>query len=86
MPYIERSERRALEGGTIQIQTPGQLNYCFTRLALEYLETRGESYQVYNDIVGALEGAKMEFYRRAAVPYENLKIKLNGDVYGEDNV
>lgn len=35
----------------------------------------------YADIQGALECCKLEFYRRVAVPYEDRKIKLNGDVY-----
>ena len=59
----------------------GELNYLFTRLALRYMEQRGLSYQTINDIVGALEGAKMEFYRRIAIPYEQSKIRTNGDVF-----
>ena len=39
------------------------------------------TYQTMNDIIGALEGAKLEFYRRVVVPYENDKIEQNGDVY-----
>ena len=41
----------------------------------------GNSYATINDIIGALEGAKMEFYRRVVAPYEDEKIKENGDVY-----
>lgn len=33
-----------------------------------------------NDCIGACEGAKLEFYRRVASPYEDVKIKQNGDV------
>jgi hypothetical protein len=33
------------------------------------------------DAVGAIECCKLEFYRRVAVPYEERKIKTNGDVY-----
>jgi len=32
-------------------------------------------------VIGALEACKLEFYRRAVVPYEDKKIKENGDVY-----
>jgi hypothetical protein len=39
------------------------------------------SYQSINDVLGALEGAKLEFYRRIAAPYEDTKIQENGDVY-----
>jgi len=63
-------------------KTPGQLNYLFTTMLSQYLQLNGTSYQTINDIVGALEGAKLEFYRRVAVPYEDQKIKENGDVYG----
>ena len=78
MPYIKQNRR--FPSGIIP-QNPGELNYLFTVLAQEYWETRGKNYQAINDIVGALEGAKLEFYRRVATPYENTKIKENGDVY-----
>lgn len=81
MPYIHPTERLALTNGTIDIQTAGQLNFCFTMLALDYLETKGENYQTYNDILGALEGAKLELYRRRIELYEDKKISENGDVY-----
>ena len=34
-----------------------------------------------DDVLGALEGAKLEFVRRVVVPYEERKMKENGDVY-----
>lgn len=78
MPYIKQEERPfAFDEGT----TPGELNYSFSCMAQAYINRKGLSYQTINDIVGALEGAKLEFYRRVAVPYEDKKIVENGDVY-----
>jgi hypothetical protein len=39
------------------------------------------SYAWYNEIIGVLECAKLEFYRRAISIYENDAIKRNGDIY-----
>ena len=63
------------------METAGELNFIVTRILNRYVEQKGLSYQTINDIVGALEGSKMEFYRRVAVPYEQGKIEINGDVY-----
>lgn len=83
MPYIDNDKRMILDSGAFDPASAGELNYCFTQLILDYMETKGKSYQTVNDIVGALEGAKLEFYRRVAVPYEDKKIKENGDVYND---
>ena len=40
-----------------------------------------DSYSVINEAVGAIESAKMEFYRRVAAPYEDKKAIANGEVY-----
>lgn len=61
----------------------GELNYCFTELIIRFLALEGVNYQKINDVIGALEGAKLEFYRRVAVKYEDRKIIENGDVYPE---
>ena len=37
------------------------------------------------NLVGVLECAKLELYRRLAAPYEDLKIEDNGDVYNATN-
>lgn len=87
MPYIKQSDRTKFEaysytGGDVNNpDTVGELNYCITSQVRNYLQKNGLSYQTINNIVGALEGAKLEFYRRIAVPYEDQKIKENGDVY-----
>jgi hypothetical protein len=85
MPYIKDSERDLylLEQSASYNTpgTPGQLNFQLTCLLKNYIEYNGLNYQDINDVIGALEGAKMEFYRRVAVPYEDSKIKENGDVY-----
>jgi hypothetical protein len=57
-----------------------------TNLCLKYLKSKiykgGHwDYRRINEVMGALECAKQEFYRRVAVPYEDKKIKENGDVY-----
>jgi hypothetical protein len=64
--------------------TSGELNYQITALLTKYLQYNGLTYRSINDILGALEGAKQEFYRRVAVPYENEKLVENGDVYGQE--
>lgn len=79
MPYINPDARQAIEDGC-RPTTPGELNYLLTLCLLDYVEDCGESYQTYNDILGALEGCKIEFYRRHIAPYEDAKIIENGDV------
>lgn len=83
MPYIEPKRRKELKIKGIEElpQTSGELNYTFTYFINWYLNQKGESYQTYNDIIGALEGAKLELYARKVRPYEDIKIKENGDVY-----
>ena len=78
MPYIVKERREAVQ--TLGPTTPGELNYALTGVINQYLDGR-LAYQLINDVLGALEGAKLEFYRRVAVPYEDKKIEENGDVY-----
>lgn len=78
MPYINEEYRSR---ASIAPQTPGELNFSVTETVINYLEDKGESYTTYNDILGALEGAKLELYRRRVAPYEDDKRIANGDVY-----
>lgn len=80
MPYIKEERRFAL-GSSGVAENPGELNYLITQKITDYLNKHGESYTTFNDIVGALENAKLELYRRMIVPYENKAIDRNGDVY-----
>lgn len=89
MPYISQPDRDRLDpkieelAKTINLdQRAGELNYTITRLLLE---TAGEGrYKDVNELIGMLECAKQEFYRRKVAPYEDKKIKESGDVKGFD--
>ena len=83
MPYIKQSDREYMQesGSEFTPAVPGGLNYQITCVIRTYIQANGLSYQRINDVLGALEGAKLEFYRRVAVPYEELKMQENGDVY-----
>lgn len=86
MPYINENDKRVVEdlqgmGVPVFADKPGTLNFLITQLVVRFLEHNGLSYTTINSILGALEGAKLELYRRVAVPYENQKISENGDVY-----
>jgi hypothetical protein len=86
MPYINENDRRELDPSsalddTRRAESAGELNFQITKLVIEYVEHNGLGYAAINDVLGALEGAKLEFYRRVAVPYEEFKVFANGDVY-----
>lgn len=81
MPYLDQQDRRALEPTSRdEAMSTGELNYQLTCLVDGYLAGNLD-YRAINDVVGALECAKLEVYRRLAAPYEDQKIAINGDVY-----
>ena len=86
MPYITKEQRNAIFdecSKTVWVEwicCAGDLNFAFTRTIMDYIERKGMSYQVLNDIIGALEGCKLELYRRQGVIHEEKKIKENGDL------
>lgn len=87
MPYINRQERNHFQLPPelrLSLSTPGQLNYVLTQCVLAYLDNTIKNYQAFNDVIGALEGCKLELYRRMVEPYENRKILENGDCYPEE--
>lgn len=83
MPYVAPDVRSRLLQSTVWPAplSEGELNFCFTVLALDYLERAGLSYATLNAIIGAFEQAKDEFQRRVVHPYEDQKKEINGDVY-----
>lgn len=82
MPYINAGVKASIDEGRSPF-TAGELNYKLTSLCLKYLEGR-LSYNTLNEIVGALECCKQEFYRRLCGPYEDKAIERNGDVYPKE--
>lgn len=86
MPYIEQAKRNDIDSTNgvqdlvANIDCAGDLNYTITKLVHAYVNKKGECYQAYNDVMGALEGAKLELYRKKIAPYEDYKITVNGDV------
>ena len=78
MPYIRQDDR--IRAAKLP-ETPGELNYAITMLCVDYLAQASESYAQYNTIIGALECAKLEMYRRRVASYETKKWCENGDVY-----
>ncbi len=79
MPYIQHQNRSEIDAGRGP-RDCGELNYAIHLLLQEYVNHKKESYQTYNDMLGALEGVKLELYRRRVADYERGKICLNGDI------
>ena len=88
MPYITKDRREVISinedcwGGVHHgdLQNAGELNYWLTTVCRRYLG-KEYNYQKLNDVIGALEGCKLELYARVIRPYEDKKIEENGDVY-----
>lgn len=95
MPYIKQDRREDLKSSISKLKTamrhlevtvtPGDMNYIITELLTDYARYKAMSsgmlpYKVINEVIGILECAKLEFYRRAATPKEDQAIKDNGDI------
>ena len=93
MPYITPDKRNELDDPLASLAAKvivedsrgqaGVLNYCISALLNEVLKTKGINYRNINELIGVLECAKLELYRRVASPYEDEKIQSNGDVFNE---
>ncbi len=89
MPYIKQEDRKILNKVLNPLMDvlenhfpnePGALNYVITSL-IDTMTLGGIDYSKLNAAIGILECAKLELYRCVAVPYEDQKRELNGDVY-----
>lgn len=87
MPYIQSFDRDKVDAKIAELaeaindtsNPDGTINYCITRL-LQQCGLYG-NYENLQRAIGVLECAKLEFYRRAAVPYEDKKRHVNGDAF-----
>lgn len=92
MPYIKQDFRDEIEDvanlshlaeylASTKIEDfVGALNYVITVLARKRLQRTGLNYFELNNLVGSVTCAILELYRKVAGPYENKKIKENGDI------
>ena len=83
MPYIKEKDREKF--GKINLifpKNPGELNYIISTIINSYLLSSNKlNYGRINECIGVLECVKQEVYRRIAIPYEDIKIEENGDVF-----
>lgn len=84
MPYINKVDRKRfdfyIDALNTNIITPGEFNYCVSRLAWDMIKRLGSNYAAHNTVIGALECVKLEIYRRLTAPYEDNAISKNGDI------
>jgi len=84
MPYIPKGDRiifdNDIETLTRHIDTIGKFTYVVYMLCIGYLAKNGKCYDNFAAISGALVSTGQELYRRVTAPYEDTKIKENGDV------
>jgi len=93
MPYIRQEKRSQIESELDQLiikllesesdmGIAGRLNYLISSITGAILNNDERvSYARINELIGALECAKLELYRRVANGLISRKTRLNGDVY-----
>jgi hypothetical protein len=90
MPYLTEDDRAKIDehiNGLLEVlletnvSVPGGLNYAICRVADGVTAAKGESYSIYNTLLGSVEAAKLEIYRRLVAPYEDEKCNSNGEVF-----
>ncbi len=78
MPYINSQDREKFEEDlknlSQNIISIGEMNYCISLLISNFIDdvhnVEGKvSYHHYNELIGVLEFAKLELYRRLVAPY-----------------
>ncbi len=86
MPYIKEERRKLYQQSLTDLASTlrdrqtesGDVVYCVYWL-LKQLYGDG-NFDLKSDALRVLEAAKLEYYRRILAPYEDAKIRENGDV------
>jgi hypothetical protein len=87
MPYIVPQQRIDIHADLLENgldwtpENAGELNFLVSNFISNYLNAKGLKYANINEMIGALECAKLELARAVINPYEQLKIEENGPVY-----
>ena len=94
MPYTEQKDRPIYDGGLQLLSEAfaavgagdGDLNYVLTKVVIAWLTYQQPPYNYVLRGRGllALHAAAQEYYDRVMRPYEDKKIRENGDVYPEE--
>lgn len=88
MPYIKQEDRKFLEKPIKELigalrcgsdfeNIDGKVNYVVSKIMKELYPS---GYYHINKAIGVLSCIQHEFYRRIAVPYEEIKRRENGDI------
>ena len=81
MPYIKHKRKAQLAINDTP-KNVGELNYSICVLIQNYIDEHGPAnYELLNSIHGVLDCVDKEIYRRLTAPYEDEKIKENGDIF-----
>jgi hypothetical protein len=88
MPYISESRRNRLDNKLGQLiyeldsalWHPGDVAYVIARIAAAWYAVNPR-YERIATIIGVLNTAGMEFYRRIGEPHEDIAMDKHGDVY-----
>lgn len=87
MPYLTPEKRAEIHNDLLNVgihfipSCAGDVNYIVSKLVSGYIGYNGLNYATVNEMIGALECAKLELYRMVAGPYEDKKMNENGEVY-----
>lgn len=87
MPYIPEQQRVDIhfdlmeQGIAWTPENAGELNFLVSTFISNFIRAKGLKYANLNEMIGALECAKLELNRVLIGPYEDLKIEENGPVY-----
>ncbi len=88
MPYIARKDRPQYQEIINELASrvpkdrmarPGHINYIVS-LLIEKVYGKELRYADHNEVVGVLNCIALEFYRKKTAPYEDIKIKEEGDL------
>lgn len=93
MPYITQSKRQEindcmkdiLDYLNNHVVSIGEINFMISNL-INFLirkscENDSFNYSICNELIGVLECAKLELYRKVIAKYEEKKIQENGSLY-----
>jgi len=88
MPYIKREDRAQYQDVIARLagmipkdakSRAGHFNYVVSLLIEKTYGTQIR-YADHNEIMGVLTCIALEFYRRKTAPYEDIKVKEEGDL------